>query len=212
MNPKTFGKWIVQHPNADALDDNINLVSETERKATNVAKYMDLLIENENIVMMTKPAMGNQLQFSFIHKNHGSSLLSQQKSFIAVTGFEKGTLIELDTQHLHKATNKTDSPSFSAILETANPAELQTLETSNCAQIRFKSSVLLTPFLVYKLIQEPDLSAENIFRILTKRILQREEQLFFEKKDEWKIANNIGEDNENKEEVKTPATRNQSRV
>ena len=182
MNPKTFGKWIVQHPNADALDDNINLVSEPERKATNVAKYM------------------------------GSSLLSQQKSFIAVTGFEKGTLIELDTQHLHKATNKTDSPSFSAILETANPAELQTLETSNCAQIRFKSSVLLTPFLVYKLIQEPDLSAENIFRILMKRILQREEQLFFEKKDKWKIAINTGEDNEDDEGVKPPTTRNQSRV
>ena len=127
MNPKTFGEWIVKHPNADALDDNINLVSEAARKANTVTKYIELLTENENIVMMTKPAMGNQLQFSFLHKNHGSSLLSQQKSFIAVTGFDQGTLIEIDTQHLHKATNKTDSPSFSAILETETPADLQSL-------------------------------------------------------------------------------------
>ena len=138
----TWGEWVVQHPNAEALDDNINLVSEAARKANNVTKYVDLLTENENIVMMTKPAMGNQLQFTFLHKNHGSSLLSQQKSFIAVTGFDQGSLIELDIQHNHKQTNKTDSPTFSNILETANPADLTALPTSSNDQIRFKSSVL----------------------------------------------------------------------
>ena len=55
---------------------------------------------------------------------------------------------------------------------------------------------------MYRLIQEPDLSAENIFRILTKRILQREEQLFFEKKNEWKAANNVAEENEEEDAVK----------
>ena len=197
--PTTWGEWIVKHPNADALDDNITLVSEAARKANNVAKYVDLLCENENIVMMTKAAMGKNLQFSFLHKSHGSTLLSRQKAFIAVKGFEQGTAIEMDTQHLHKQTNKTDSPSFSAILDTANPANpanLANLRTSSNDQVRFKSSVLLTPFLVYRLINEPDLSIENIFRILTTRIKQKEEQLFFEKKDDWKTANNIAEDNE----------------
>lgn len=60
--------------------------------------------------------------------------------------------------------------------------------------MKFKSSVLLTPFLIEELINETDLSAENIFRALTTRIRQREEQLFIELKNDFKNSNNIGED------------------
>ena len=114
----------------------------------------------------------------------------------------------MDTQHLHKQTNKTDSPSFSAILDTANPADLHNLPTSSENQVRFKSSVLLTPFLIYRVIKEPDLSAENIFKIMTTRIKQKEEQIFFEKKGDWKQANEIAEENEDEAELEPPTTRN----
>ena len=121
-------------------------------------------------------------------------MLSQQKSLIAITGFDQGTPIEIDPKHLYKATNKTDTPAFSAILSTADPQQLSALIATAGNKIKFKSSVFLTPFLMGDLVEEGDLSVEKVFRIITKRILQREEDLFHELKDNWKASNNIADD------------------
>ena len=191
---KTWGEWLTNHNDAEALDKNTNLVTAAAQQANNESKYVELLNENNGIAMMTKPAMENHVQLSFQHNHHGSSLLSQQKSLIAITGFDQGTPIEIESKHLHKTTNKTDSPSFNSILTTTDPANLAQLPTSTDNKIKFKSSVLLTPFLIGGLVDETDLSPANVFKILTTRIIQREEDLYLELKKNYKISQNIPDD------------------
>ena len=161
--PKTWVEWLTNNADAEALDKNTNLVMSAARQATNSDKYIELLHENNGVVMMTKPVMGNNLQFSLQYIYHGSSLLSQQKSLIAITGFDQGTPIEIDPKHLYKATNKTDTPAFSAILSTADPQQLSALIATADNKIKFKSSVFLTPFLMGGLVEEGDLSVEKVF-------------------------------------------------
>ena len=82
--PKTWSEWLIHHADAEALDKNTNLVMGAAHQANTADKYIELLHENNGLVMMTKPAMGRRLQFSFQHHYHGSFLLSQQKSLIAI--------------------------------------------------------------------------------------------------------------------------------
>ena len=167
---------------------------EAAQTANNADKYIELLHENNGLLMMIKPAMGSQLQFSFQHNYHGSTLSSQQKSLIAITGFDQGIPIEIETKHLHKSSNKTDTPKFDDIIETGDPATLGALIATADNKVKFKSSVLLIPLLIEGVINETDLSAENIFRALTTRIRQREEQLFIELKNDFKNNHNFSEE------------------
>ena len=191
--PKTWSEWLIHHTDAEALDKNTNLVMGADQQANNADKYIELLHDDNGLLMMTKPAMGSQLQFSFQHNYHGSSHLSQQKSLIAITGFDQGIPIEIETKHLHKSSNKTDTPKFDDIVETGDPATLSTLTATADNKVKFNSSVLLIPFLIEGLITETDFSAENIFRAFTTRIREREEQLFIELKTNFKNNNNIAE-------------------
>ena len=153
--PKTWGEWLTNNADAETLDKNTNLVISAARTATNSEKYIELLHENNGVAMMTKPAMGNNLQFSFQYIHHGSSLLPQQKSLITITGFDQGTPIEIDPKHLYKSTTKTDTP-FGAIHSTTDPQQLSALTATSDNRVKFKSSVLLTPFLVGGLVEETD--------------------------------------------------------
>ena len=60
--PKTWGEWLTNNADAETLDKNTNLVISAARTATNSEKYIELLHENNGVTMMTKPAMGNNLQ------------------------------------------------------------------------------------------------------------------------------------------------------
>ena len=192
--PKSWGEWLTTNPVAKELDDHTSLIMGAAQQANNSEKVVELLHENNSLVMMTKPAMGNHLQFSFQHANHGSSLLSQNKSLITITGFDRGTPIEIDTKNLHRAINKTDNPSFTSILNTPDPAQLSNIPPSTDNKIRFKSFVLLTPFLVGGLIPLDDPTAENAYRALISRTPQREEDVFNEMKDNYKVTKSLADD------------------
>ena len=198
--PKSWGEWLTNNADVEALDKNTNFVMTAAQQAKDKEKIIELLLENNDIVTMTKSAIGNHLQFSFQHMHHGSSLLAQQKSLTAITSFEDDTPIEIDTKHLHKATNKTDSPSFGAILNTADPTQLSTLTRTHThahalTRTHTHSQLLqitkLNSRVQYYSHLSSCLAPENVYRILTSRILQREENLFTEFKDNYKITNSI---------------------
>ena len=160
--------WLTEQKEAKELSQIVEQVTEAFKKANTEAKLCELLCENRALVLLSKPILGQNLQFTFLHQETGSKLLKPNRSFLAIMGFGEGTPVDLDKGNIHKATSKLAAPQFSAIVAGTSSAAVKDLPTSANVNISIRSTVVLVPALAKAFLDGDNLSPTAVMdRLLT---------------------------------------------
>ena len=167
--PSTWQAWLHQHTHNEDFDNYAPNIAETLRKATNSQKICDLLTDNNPLLLLTKPTIGNCLQFSFLHSLQGSAILQQDKSLLAVAGLDNGAPIEIDPKDLHRSTQVT-CPLFETMLRVTDGKHVSTMPISDDNKVKIKNCAILIPTLRETFLKSPEASPTTNFVKFIQRI------------------------------------------
>ena len=77
------------------LNTNASIVAAAFKNTKTSKTFIPLLTDNAPLVLISKASIGNDVQVTSFHTLYGSSLLSQKKSLLCLSGLTSGAPIEL---------------------------------------------------------------------------------------------------------------------
>ena len=158
----TWSHWLNSHKTREAYDKNPGKVKDFLTGTDGVGKFKKLTL-CKNLVVLSKQAMGEKLQATFLHSIVGVPIFTEEMRYVARSGLKYGTGIEIDPKTMFRSTPSINVPSIVQLMKISSGEEFRNLsQDGDQNKKKIKGYAILTPNIA-EALQKCDMTPEKAF-------------------------------------------------
>lgn len=122
-----WSNWLNAHPTRGAYDKNPDKVKDLLNGSDGIGKFKKLTL-SKNVVILSRHTLGVKLQATFLHSVVGVPIFSEDMHFVARSGMEFGTGIEVDPKSMFRSTTSINVPSVLEMMKVGSDEDFVNLK------------------------------------------------------------------------------------
>ena len=170
ISNKGWIKWLNTHTTRQVYDEIPEKVMKLCNGPTSAISKFEKLVQNKNLVLLTRAPLGKKCQATFFHSTVGIHITPDALHHVARLGMQYGAGVELQPDSLFSVTSEQYIPSLIDMMKVKSAEEFQDLKApTSGTKKKIHCFAVLTPALA-EAIQSTDMTPAALFLALTEQM------------------------------------------